>query len=97
MAKLRNTLAHGKPETVEVEKQFIDKADGLKGKKIDLSGQWEQLCSPDMIINAYDDLEEVWHEMIKKSGIDVMDLMTSGEGSVIIGEKFVPPAAPAKK
>ena len=80
-----------------MEKQFIDKADGLKGKKIDLGGQWERLCSPDMIINAHDDLEEVWHEMIKKSGIDGMDLMTSGEGSVITGEKFVPPAAPAKK
>ena len=50
-----------------------------------------------MIINAHDDLEEVWQEMIKKSGINVMDLMTSGEGYVITGEKFMPPAAPAKK
>jgi hypothetical protein len=94
MKRLRNTLAHGKPETVEVEKAIVDKADGQKGKKIDLSGSWEHLCSPDMIINAHDDLEKVWHEMIEKSGIDVMELMTSGEGAVITGKKFVPPQKP---
>jgi hypothetical protein len=76
-----------------VDKGIIDKVDGLKGKKIDLSGGWEQLCSPDMISHAHDDLEQVWHDMIQKSGIDIMDLMTSGEGAVIIGEKFVPPTA----
>jgi hypothetical protein len=68
MKKLRDTLAHGQPETVEVEKDVIEKADGPKGKKIDLSGKWEKLCSPDMIINAHDDLENVWKEMIDKSG-----------------------------
>jgi hypothetical protein len=93
MKRLRNTLAHGKPETVEVEKDIIDKADGLKGKKIDLSGGWEQLCSPDMISHAHDDLGQVWHDMIQKSGIDVMDLITSGEGALITSKKFVPPAA----
>jgi hypothetical protein len=93
MKRLRNTLAHGHPETVEIEKEIIDKADGQKGKKIDLSGNWERLCSPDMIINAHDDLEKIWHEMIEKSGIDIMDLLTSGEGAVIAGDKFVPPAS----
>jgi hypothetical protein len=62
MKKLRDTLAHCQSETVEDEKDVIDKADGQKGKKIDLSGKWERLCSPDMIINAHDDLEEVWND-----------------------------------
>ena len=47
MKKLRDTLAHGQPETDEVDKDLIDKAGGPKGKKIDLSGKWEKLCSPD--------------------------------------------------
>lgn len=94
MKRLRNTLAHGKPEKIErPEKEIIDKAGGQKGKKIDLSGDWERLCSPEMIAHAHDDLEEVWKDMIKKSGINVMDLMTSGDGAVITGKKFVPPAA----
>jgi hypothetical protein len=93
MKRLRNTLAHGKPEKVEVEKDIVDKADGQKGKKIDFSGDWERLCSPEMIAHAHDDLEEVWKDMITKSGIDLMDLLTSGEGAVITGKKFeIPPA-----
>jgi hypothetical protein len=90
MKKLRDTLAHGQPETVEDEKDVIDNADGQKGKKIDLSGKWERLCSPDMIINAHDDLEEVWKQMIEKSCLDIMDISTSGEGAVVTGKKFAP-------
>lgn len=52
MKRLRNMLAHGKPEKVEVEKEFVDKADGQKGKKISLSGDWEKLCSPEVIARA---------------------------------------------
>jgi hypothetical protein len=96
MKRLRNTLAHGKPDKVEIKKEIVDKADPQKGKKIDLSGDWERLCSPEMIAHAHDDLEDVWKKMIKKSGIDVMDLLTSGEGAVIIGKKFEMPAAKPK-
>jgi hypothetical protein len=93
MKKLRDALAHGQPETVDVQKDVIDKADGAKGKKINLSGTWERLCSPDMIINAHDDLEKVWKEMIDKSGLDIMETTTSGEGAIVTGDKFVPPTS----
>jgi len=42
------------------------------------------------------DLEEVWKDMIKKSGIDVMDLLTSGEGALVTAKKFEPPAVKPK-
>jgi hypothetical protein len=96
MKRLRNTLAHGKPQTAAVEKEIVDKADGRKGKKIDLSGDWERLCSPEMIINAHDDLSQVWKMMIDKSGLDILDTTTSGEGSVITEKKFVTPATTTK-
>ncbi|UGY20996.1 hypothetical protein HAP48_0049505 (plasmid) [Bradyrhizobium septentrionale] len=96
MKRLRDTLAHRKPQTIEVEKDFIDKTDGQKGKKIDLSGDWERLCSPDMIINAHDDLNEVWKLMIQKSGLDIMEIATGGEGAVVTEKKFVPAAKPLK-
>lgn len=95
MKRLRDTLAHGKPQSVEIDKAVVDKPDGPKGKKIDLSGDWERLCSPDMIVSAYDDLEIVWKEMYQKSGINIMELTTHGEGAVIIERDFViPPANP---
>jgi hypothetical protein len=59
MKGLRNTLAHGKPEKTEKSKTFIDKADGQKGKEIDMTADWQKLCTPAMITNAYDDLTEV--------------------------------------
>jgi hypothetical protein len=96
MKRLRDTLAHGKPQTVDVEKEIIDKAGGQKGKKIDLSGDWERLCSPDMIVNAHDDLNDVWKQMIQKSGLDIMDIATGGEGAVITEKEFVPAAKQPK-
>jgi len=47
-----------------------------KGKALDMTADWQKLCTPDMIINAHDDHSEVWKEMYKKSAIDVMDLVT---------------------
>jgi hypothetical protein len=47
-----------------------------------------------MVTNAYDDLTEVWNDMVKKSGIDPLDLTTQGELTVTTGEKFVPKAKP---
>jgi hypothetical protein len=41
-----------------------------------------------MIAHALDDLEAVWKDMIQKSGIDIMELMTSGEGAVITGKRI---------
>jgi hypothetical protein len=90
MKRLRNTLAHGKPEKTEKSKAFIDKADGQKGKEIDMTAAWQKLCTPEMVTNAYDDLTEVWNDMVKKSGIDPLDLSTQGELTVTTGGKFVP-------
>jgi hypothetical protein len=97
MRKLRNTLAHGKPEVTEKSKSIIDKADGQKGKTLDMSSDWQTLCTPDMIINAYDDHSEVWKEMYEKSGIDVMDLVTGGQGTLTTGAKFEPKVKPPTK
>lgn len=92
MKRLRNFLAHGKPETTDKKKEFIDKAEGNKGKELDMKAEWQTLCTPDMVINAYEDLTKVWDDMIEKSGIHPYDLTTKGELTVTIGEKFVPQA-----
>lgn len=53
MRRLRNALAHGKPVMSETKKEFVDKADGQKGKTIDMTADWQKLCTPEMIINAF--------------------------------------------
>ena len=82
-------------DRAEHVKEFVDKADGQKGKELDMTADWQKLCTPDMIINAYDDHSEVWKDMYKKSGIDVMDLTTQGQLTLTTGETFVPEAKPA--
>jgi hypothetical protein len=90
MKTLRDTLAHGTPKTVEVEKEVIDTADGRAGKKLTLSADWEKLCTPEMIARANEDLEKVFKEMLKASGLNALDTTTSGEGAVIQKAKFDP-------
>jgi hypothetical protein len=97
MKRLRNTLAHGKPEKTEKKRQFVDKADGQKGKDLDMTADWQKLCTPDMIINANDDLSDVWKDMYQKSGIEIMTLMPQGQLTVTIGKKFVPDDKPKSK
>jgi hypothetical protein len=90
MRRLRNTLAHAQPEVIEKKKEFVDKAD-QKGKTIDVIAEWKKLCTPDVVLAAYDDHSEVWKDMYQKSGIDVMDLMPSADLTVRTGKKFEVP------
>lgn len=94
MKRLRNALAHGKPEKVAKSKDFVDKANGQKGKEIDMTADWQKLCTPDMVTHAYGDITEVWNDMQKTSGIDPMDLATQGELTVTTRDKFVPKSKP---
>lgn len=91
MRRLRNTLAHAQPEVIDKKKEFVDKADGQKGMTIDAIAEWKKLCTPDIVLAAYDDQSEVWKDMYQKSGIDVMDLMPSADLTVTTGKKFEVP------
>ena len=79
MRRLRNTLAHAQPEVIEKKKEFVDKADGQKSKSIDGTAEWKKLCTPDVVLAAYQDHSRVWKKMYQKSGIDVMDLTSSAD------------------
>ncbi len=84
----RNSIAHGKPveikheETIEVPAAELD-------RRIDLSGKWEQACTPEKLSDASDDLEEIWRDLLKLSGLTIWDTMTTGEGGITFIEKVV--------
>jgi hypothetical protein len=81
---LRDTLAHGKPVRKEVDE--IVEGDAEELRRIDLSGDWEKDCSPDAAIQVYDDVEEIWRELLDKAGIPIFDTLPHGEGSITVIE-----------
>ena len=88
LRKFRNSIAHGKPveiehdETVEVPATELD-------RRIDLSGEWEAACTPEKLTQASSDLDEIWKDLLVRSGLSIWDTMTTGEGGITLIEKIV--------
>lgn len=81
MKTLRDTLAHGKPVEVEQDNEVVGMHEELdRGTK--LAAGWEKDCTPDSVFEAVADLDALWKLMIQKSGIDIFETMTHGEGSI---------------
>jgi hypothetical protein len=71
MKTLRDSIAHGKPLEGAVDEEATgEEEDILKGKY--LAQPWEKLATHDEVMQAYEDTDIVWKEMVEKSGIDVM-------------------------
>jgi hypothetical protein len=83
MKNLRDSIAHGKPVYAESDKveigtpEDIDLASGN-----DLAAGWQLDCTADVVFEAREDLEALWKQMVEKSGLDLWNTMTSGEGSI---------------
>jgi hypothetical protein len=80
--KLRNVFAHGKPAVTIEEKAVFGKAEKISNKKVNLSGDWEKLCTPELVTRAHDDLDEIFKAMLEASGISLFDTMSRAEGSI---------------
>jgi hypothetical protein len=90
MKDIRDMLAHGKPlETteeriLEVKPEDLDQAN-------DLRAQWQKECNHDAVFQAYADMDDLWKQMIEKSGIPLFSTITSGEHSIMVfGDKEQP-------
>ncbi len=81
MKSLRDTLAHGKPAEVEQDDEAVSKY-GELDRRPNLAASWEEDCKPDSVSEAVADLDTLWKPMIQKSGINIFETMTHGEGSV---------------
>jgi hypothetical protein len=90
MKDIRDSLAHGKPlETteeriLEVKPEDLDQAN-------DLRAQWQKDCSHEAVFLAYADMDDLWKQMIQKSGVPLFNTITSGEHSItVFGDKDQP-------
>lgn len=83
MKKLRDMVAHGKPvelTTTEIMVATPEEVDLAAGAN--LSAGWETECTPESVAEGLDDLDALWKQMVEKSGLNLFDTITQGQGSV---------------
>jgi hypothetical protein len=94
MKELRNTFAHAKPQTFELDQIVEAEVGELDGKRYDIGPKWEKECTPEAVLTAYEDLEAVWRAMFESSNLEIFAAMDHGEGGVTFIE-HVDPITPA--
>ncbi len=73
----RDTLAHGKPEEKVFDEELVATAEELDAMRI-LHPDWEAYIDQDFFQEAYADIEQIWKELLAKSGLTVFDTLTHG-------------------
>lgn len=86
LTKVRNWLAHGKPFEKTITKIVIKGVEKVIKRDIDLSGKWQSLCTPTIVLRAHDDLDIIFRQMLEASGIALIDTLTHGDGTVTFDE-----------
>ena len=80
----RNRLAHGKPQ-VSVKRTEVEGTDAqLEAMARDLAVAWDQEVTAEFVLQAYDDVEAIWRELLAAAGIDVIDTLSSASGTLEI-------------
>lgn len=77
LKELRDTLAHGKPERMTSREITVGTYDELYAKPL-IAGGWESMVTPENVVNWYDDMDDIWHRMLKAASIEVIDTMSIG-------------------
>lgn len=86
LTKVRNWLAHGKPFEKTITKIVVKGVEKVIRRNIDLSGKWQSLCTPEIVLRAHDDLDIIFRQMLEASGIGIMETLTSGDGNISFDE-----------
>lgn len=73
----RDTLAHGMPVEVSFEGDIAATKQELeeKGK---LSADYQRFLKEAYVYEAYEDLETIWKDLLKRSGLNILDTVTQG-------------------
>lgn len=86
LTKIRNWLAHGKPIEREITKKVILGAAKVVSRRIDVSGDWQKLCTPTIVLRAHGDLDTIFKEMLSVSGIALIDTLSRGDSTITFTE-----------
>ena len=88
MKEFRDSIAHGKPVEIEFDEEVVFSEEEVD-RKIDLDGEWVEFCSNENVFNTYDDIEEIWQDLIDRSSLQLFDTITHGSSGLTFIEKFV--------
>jgi len=84
---LRDSLAHGQPVTLELEEEVVIDADQAT-EMVYPKADWEKHCTEDFTQQAYDDVQEIWKQLLSAAKISQFDTLSGGEGSETFIEKY---------
>lgn len=80
---LRDTVAHGKPVELTTTEIVVGTGEEIDlAAATNLSAGWEIDCTPKSVADGVADLDKLWKEMVEKSGLNLFDTITQGEGSI---------------
>lgn len=82
LKEIRDTLAHGKPELIEVDREVVGTPEEVEALNGTSKGQWEHQIKPELVLNAYDEAEALWRLLLEASGISFYDTLTHGGGGI---------------
>jgi hypothetical protein len=87
MKVFRDTAAHGKPLEEDLNYEVTGEQDEIRAS-LNLRQAWEGMVTHDEVMQAYDDTEVVWKDMIVKSQIDVHELLDQAEFSIEVLQRL---------
>jgi hypothetical protein len=87
LKELRDSLAHGKPLLLELDEEAV--IDANKDDSIDLSAEWESYCTEEFANQAYNDVNEIWKQLLSASKLARFDTFSGGEQSITFIEKII--------
>lgn len=68
LKEFRDLIAHGKPVDLEFDEETIVSAEDLYRPE-SLDSEWVKYCSQDQIVDAYNDVNGIWKELLMAAGI----------------------------
>ena len=86
LKNFRDTIAHGKPSSVEVD-ETVDFHPGADYGDFDLRAPWEDFLNATFMRECSDDIDEIWKEWLATAEIEVHQTLTQGEFSVTLIEQ----------
>lgn len=88
LKEFRDEIAHGKPVVaIDVERELVATYDELE-KLGYVQASWEGIATREFLDKAYEDVETIWHDLLKSSGLTVIDTLTHHERHI----EFIGPA-----
>jgi hypothetical protein len=81
LKEFRDTLAHGKPLDLYFDEEVVATPDELDQRGL-MHPDWETFVNSEFLARAYDDVNDIWKDLLARSKLEVFETLTHGDSSV---------------